>query len=176
MAKKNPVEVVPEVAELVEEEIEVAPEVVVLKEPAGPTAGRKALGGKEVIPFKWKLIGKSGDYTITLFKSVEREDSDGQLDRLRKEGYYTELQVVDVDTKVEQPKPPRSASKTTAGAKKGAPVPAPANRSSKAKSVVMVKFALSEKKAAEKKTVKSARPEKKKRSPAKPAKKATRKS
>ncbi|MEK6676880.1 MAG: hypothetical protein AABZ47_14650 [Planctomycetota bacterium] len=89
-------------------ELDVVPEIpeivpgIVSPEARGPTA-RKALGTKEVIPFQWKLIGKAEGLILTLFKSVAREDSDAQLDRVGKEGYYKELAVVDINAKPEKP-------------------------------------------------------------------------
>ncbi|MFH1110598.1 MAG: hypothetical protein V1790_15575 [Planctomycetota bacterium] len=112
---------------------------------AGPVPGKRALGVKEPIIFKWKLIGTSQNMTLTLFKSVEREEAEAQLDRLQKDGYYTELKILEAETKVEQPLPlkgakkpsPRtqpsgkSAEKTGPGAEGGrrtVPPPAPSTR------------------------------------------------
>ena len=67
----------------------------------GPVAGKRALGVKEPIIFKWKLIGTSHNTAMTLFKSVEREDVDAQFERTQREGYYTDLKILDVDAKVD---------------------------------------------------------------------------
>ncbi len=70
--------------------------------PAGPSA-RRSLGVKEPIIFKWKIIGLSEGMFLTLFKSVEREEVDSQLERLQKEGYYRDLRILEANEKVEQP-------------------------------------------------------------------------
>ena len=59
----------------------------------------------------WKLIGTSNNMTLTLFKAVEREDVDAQYERTRKEGYYTDLKIVDADAKVDQPSLPKGMKK-----------------------------------------------------------------
>ena len=127
------------VAELVE--LPAAPVVAVV----GPVPGKRALGVKEPIIFKWKLIGTSHNMALTLFKSVEREEAEAQLDRLQKDGYYTELKILEAEAKVEQPLPlkgvkkpsPRtepsgkSAEKTGPGAegrRRTVPPPAPSTR------------------------------------------------
>lgn len=103
-AKAKPVET-EEPVEVVEELEELPPEEgpATAERPAGPMA-RKPLGVKEVPQFKWKLIGRSAGLWLTLYKSVEQDDSQAQLERLRREGYYGELQVVDINAKVEQNK------------------------------------------------------------------------
>lgn len=109
-AKENE-EVVEPVEEV--EEIPVEPEAGV------PAPGvKRQLGVKEPIIFKWKILGASEGVILTLFKSVEREEADAQLERLGKEGYYKELRIVDVNEKVVQPKPPPPKP---AGAKPPAP-------------------------------------------------------
>ena len=95
------------VAELVE--LPVAPAVVAAV--VGPVPGKRALGVKEPIIFKWKLIGTSQNMALTLFKSVEREEAEAQLDRLQKDGYYTELKILEAEAKVEQPLPLKGAKK-----------------------------------------------------------------
>lgn len=93
-----------EVLEPVEEveEIVVEPEAV-----APPAPGvKRQLGVKEPIIFKWKILGASEGVILTLFKSVEREEADAQIERLGKEGYYKDLRIVDANEKVVQPKPP----------------------------------------------------------------------
>ena len=77
----------------------------------GPVPGKRALGTKEPIIFKWKLIGTSNNMTLTLFKSVEREDVEAQFERTQKEGYYTDLKILDVDAKVDHPVQPKGANK-----------------------------------------------------------------
>lgn len=89
---------------------------------AAPGVVRKPLGAKEVIPFKWKLVGRGGDLVVTLFKSVEREDVEAQFERLSREGYYADLQILDINAKVEQPKPTKSVARANKarGAEKSA--------------------------------------------------------
>jgi len=86
---------------------------------AGPAAGKRALGVKEPIIFKWKLIGTSHNMTLTLFKSVEREDADAQLERTQREGYYTDLKILDADAKVEQPVQPKGTKKASPRIERG---------------------------------------------------------
>ncbi len=74
--------------------------------PSAPV-GRKSLGTKEPIIFKWKIVGHSQGVAVTLFKSVEREDADAQLERLIRDGYYAHLEIMDADAKVIQPEPPK---------------------------------------------------------------------
>lgn len=80
--------------------------------------GRRAPGAKEPIPFQWKLIGRSHDLIVTLFKAIEREEVEAQQARVAKDGYYTGLQILDVNAVVAQPKPKRRRSATGADAKK----------------------------------------------------------
>jgi hypothetical protein len=108
------------------------------KKPA-PT-GRRPLGTKEVIPFEWKLIGVSQDTALILFKAVDRADVEAQYERVKREGYYTDLRIVDINEKVKQPKPPkpvkgtarRRARKTAGAAKKPATRAAKRKRTAKA--------------------------------------------
>jgi len=65
---------------------------------------RRQLGVKEPIIFKWKLLGSAGDVVLTLFKSTERDDVDAQFERVQREGYYKNLEVVEADAKVAQTK------------------------------------------------------------------------
>lgn len=92
---------------------------------AAPTNVRKPLGAKEVIPFAWKVIGLSGDMVLTLFKSIEREDSEVHLNRLDRDGAYANLRLVEADFKIVQPKSVKAAfaasekkAKSSASAKK----------------------------------------------------------
>ncbi|MCH7924509.1 MAG: hypothetical protein IIC51_03125 [Planctomycetes bacterium] len=87
---------------------------------------RKPLGTKEVIPFAWKVIGLSGEMVLTLFKSIEKEDSEAHLARLGKDGAYKNLRLVEADFKIVQPKSVRAVlaanvekAKTIATPKKG---------------------------------------------------------
>lgn len=76
---------------------------------AAPVAPvRKPLGTKEVIPFAWKVIGVSGEMVLTLFKSIEKEDSEAHLARLEKDGAYKNLRLVEADFKIVQPKSVRA--------------------------------------------------------------------
>lgn len=86
-------------------EIEV-PEIVGVVPAVNGTPVKKPLGVKEVIPFKWKLVGTAHHTTLTLFKAVEREDVEAQLERVQREGYYTDLRIFEKDAKVVQPKQP----------------------------------------------------------------------
>jgi len=94
---------------------------VVLAAPAvhGPVAGKRALGVKEPIIFKWKLIGTSHNATLTLFKSVEREDVDAQFERTQREGYYTDLKILEAEAKVDQPAQPKGTKKPSPRIERG---------------------------------------------------------
>jgi len=88
---------------------------VVIEAEETPTAPRKPpLGVKEVPAFKWKLVGTASYSTLTLFKAVEREDAEAQLERVLRDGYYQDLKIVDIDAKVQQPKQPASVRKQQA--------------------------------------------------------------
>ncbi len=86
---------------------------------------KKPLGVKEVIPFKWKLVGTVNHTTLTLFKAVEREDVEAQLERVGKEGYYTDLRILEKDAKVIQPKQPPKPPEPKAAKPTKAAAPAP---------------------------------------------------
>jgi len=117
-------------AALAEEEVEAIPEAAEVAGTDAPapaaTSGRKALGGKEAIPFRWKLVGFSEGYHLTLFKAVEQDDVVAQLDRVRREGYYTDLRIMNVDAKVEQSK----AAKAKLAAEQQKEVKPPSSRKS----------------------------------------------
>ncbi len=84
--------------------------------PGQPTTARRAPGQKEVIPFEWKVCGFAADgYTLTLFKSIEKADSEAQLERLKADGYYYGLELLRLD---EEPKAPPQARKSRADAEK----------------------------------------------------------
>ena len=74
--------------------------------PAQPTTAKRSIGAKEPIIFMWKLLGTSDGVILTLFKAVEREEIEAHLERVAKEGYYTDLRIVDANEKVVQTKPP----------------------------------------------------------------------
>lgn len=98
--------------EAVDDVLAVAPIVgVPASAPGGPVPGRKSLGVKEPIVFNWKIVGRSGHMNVTLFKSVEREEVEAQLERLTRDGYYTNLQILEAKAKVEQPPQPKEAKK-----------------------------------------------------------------
>lgn len=69
-----------------------------------PPVVKRPLGAKEIIPFEWKLLARSSGLVLTLFKAIEREDVEAQLERVRREGYYTNLRIVGADEKVKQAK------------------------------------------------------------------------
>ncbi len=56
------------------------------------TDGRRS-AIKEIIPMAWKLVGNSAGTPVTLLKSIEREEAESQLARLKQEGYYSNLQI-----------------------------------------------------------------------------------
>ena len=115
-APEEAVGAVPELAEPLE--------IPVAAAPASPP-GRRAPGTKEVIPFRWKLVGESCGVVLTLFKSIEREDTEAQCDRVRSEGYYTSLRIMDVNEKVAQPAPPEKPPKATPKTAKALVTPKP---------------------------------------------------
>ena len=69
-----------------------------------PPEDKGPLGAKEVLPVEWKLLARSSGLVLTLFKAIEREDVEAQLERVRREGYYTNLRIVGADEKVKQAK------------------------------------------------------------------------
>lgn len=81
-----------------------APEKKVEQQGVAPRPGprRGAPGAKEIPPFKWKLMGRSGDMYLTLFKAVEREEVEAQFERMSKDTYYRDLKILDADTVVPQ--------------------------------------------------------------------------
>ena len=95
------------------------------------TTGKRAPGTKEVIPFRWKLVGESPDAVLTLFKAVEVGEVEAQLERTRKDGYYKNLRVLDIDAQIRQP----VSAKTRQGARKS-PKTAAATKAKKAQKVV----------------------------------------
>ncbi|GEM_PF-3500277 len=126
---KNPVEpveaeelvVVDEPLELEDAPLADVPDAVLpIEGPVAVVPGKKPVGVKEIIPFAWKLVGQANGLYLTLFKSIEREDSDAQLERVQRDGYYTNLRVMPVNEKIEQPKPAKSAKKTDAAHSKEA--------------------------------------------------------
>jgi len=97
--------------------------------PAAPA--RRPLGTKEVIPFAWKVIGLSGEMVLTLFKSIEKEDSEAHLARLEKDGAYKNLRLVEADFKIVQPKSVRAV--LAANEKKAKTIAAPKKSKKKAR-------------------------------------------
>lgn len=93
--------------------------------PVGRPSGRRSIGAKEVIPFAWKLVGRSDGMTLTLFKAIERDEVEAQLERSVREGYYTDLKILPI-----APPPPPPVIAATAplsmpekSAPKGTPPP-----------------------------------------------------
>lgn len=106
--------------------------------PAPPA--KKALGGKEVPPFVWKVVGTSRGTVLVLFKSVERGDAEAQHARLTQDGYYTDLQILEINAKVVQPQPVKPSEPAEKSATKG-PKPKAAAGATKPKSTVKKKSA-----------------------------------
>lgn len=69
---------------------------------SAPVAPRRGPNVKEVIPFAWKLLGVSRGAVLTLFKSVEREETEAQMERVLRDGYYTNLRIVENDYRIKQ--------------------------------------------------------------------------
>lgn len=78
---------------------------------------RRAPGTKEIIPFRWKLLGESHGAILTLFKSVERSETEAQYQRAHDEGYYSGLRIVDIDEKTVQPPSAQRFPESTVAAK-----------------------------------------------------------
>ena len=134
-------------------------------------SGRKPLGAKEVIPFRWKLVGETPGAVLTLIKATEREEVDAHLERVQKEGYYKGLRVLDIDAKITQPKPPAPPKKASRRARR-TPKTAPkvtAKAGKKTKRTSKAASSSSRKPAAKKSHAKSApKTTKKKPAPSKP--------
>jgi len=109
-----------EVLDVVEVEAPDEPVVKTEKEAVAPVASKKPLGVKEVIPFRWKLVGTSGGLTLTLFKAVERADVEAQYERVCNEGYYKDARILEIDPKSIVP-----AAARTPPVKAAAPPPPP---------------------------------------------------
>jgi len=143
---------------------------------AAPTV-RRGMAAKEVIPFAWKLVGYSCGTAVTLFKAVERDDVEVQLLRVQRDGYYKDLKVLDVNTKVVQPATASVAHAKKAPVKKAAKPAAKKTiaKKSSAKKTVTKSTAKAAKKASARKpttpkkktTKKTAKVAKKKKRPAK---------
>jgi hypothetical protein len=90
----------PELDEPIAEEEEAPP----VADEAAPPSVKRSIGAKEPIIFKWKLLGTSDGVILTLFKAVEREEIEAHLERVTKEGIYTDLRIVEAGEKVVQTK------------------------------------------------------------------------
>jgi len=132
---------------------------------AGPVPGKRALGTKEPIIFKWKLIGTSNNATLTLFKAVEREDVDAQFERTQKEAYYTNLKILEADAKVEQPVQPKGTMKSAPRTERSSKAAVPAATRAVAKRIAKSPISPKRKATPSKSALKSeVKPSKKKRS------------
>ena len=129
--------------------------------PGGPVPGRKSLGVKEPIVFKWKIIGRSAGMNVTLFKAVEREEVEAQLERLTRDGYYTHLQILEASAKVEQP--PQPARKTAKPPEPPAKPKEKATSPSKAAAASAPKSAMAKKKSSPTQTSEKPKPKASKR-------------
>lgn len=115
IAPVEELEIDPEIEVEVVDDAAVEPGVgVPASAPGGPVPGRKSLGVKEPIVFKWKVVGRSDHMNVTLFKSVEREEAEAQLERLTRDGYYTHLSIMEASAKVDQPPQPKESKKSKA--------------------------------------------------------------
>lgn len=153
-AKKTPDE--PKDTASEDSSAKIAPASESVKPPPPAHPAKKPLGVKEVIPFEWKLVGVSANLMVTLFKATERAEVDAQCERLRKDGYYQDLQVLPLDENIAQPKAAKNAEITPKSPKpteKKSPAPA-----KKVKRPVAVTATM--KKAPEKKSEKQATPAK----------------
>lgn len=77
--------------------------------PGGPAAKaplavpQRSSSAKEVIPFEWKLIGESQGFALILFKAIERDEVEAQLERVQRDGYYGNLRIIGNTEQVKQP-------------------------------------------------------------------------
>jgi len=110
-----------EVEEPATEEVAVDAVPEVAETSAAPVPAKRPLGVKEPIEFKWKVIGRAAGMILTLFKAVERPDADAQFERLSREGYYKDLEVVESSMKIEQPPQPKLAGKKAPAKVEAAP-------------------------------------------------------
>lgn len=111
----------------------VEPEAAV--EEIGPVAAvvavKRSAGPKEPVPFEWKIVGESDGAIITLFKSVEREDADAQLERLQRDGYYQKIRILGAREVIKQPPSAKDAFTPTKSVKAPPPPPPKPKRSAK---------------------------------------------
>ena len=156
--------------------------------PAAPP--RRGPGTKDVPPFQWKLIGDCTGFSMTLFKSVEREEVEAQLERVRKENYYGNLRILDVNEKVRQSAAAKAAVRAAQrekkqrnsplmptakpAATKQAAAPAPKPKSAKKATAARPSRASGKKTTAAKKATKAKPKAKTKTSTKKPAEKTAR--
>lgn len=143
--------------------------------PAGRPSGRRSIGAKEVIPFAWKLVGRSDGMTLTLFKAIERDEVEAQLERSVREGYYTDLKILPIAPPPPPPIAPVAPPPPEKPAAKGAPPPkakAEAKPAARAESKPAKPAAPSKKEAAPGRRTKPAAVKPAKASVRKPAKKA----
>lgn len=75
------------------------PEAAKAVEPSKSHSGR-SLTPKEIPPFAWKLVGMSSGRLLTLVKSVEKEEVESHLQRLHREGFYTNLDILPIDPEI----------------------------------------------------------------------------
>jgi hypothetical protein len=108
---------------------EVVPGAPVIDAAPGPP--KRSVGPKELPPFEWKVIGESYGAIVTLYKSIEREDADAQLERLERDGYYAKLRIVEAKEVIKQPASARDTIIPPKSFKTPAPQPAAARRTSK---------------------------------------------
>ena len=149
--------------------VEAAEEVEEEKPRPQPSSAKKSPGTKEVIAFKWKLVGESYGVALTLFKAIERPDVEAQLTRVDREGYYKNLRILEADEKVKQPSGRDVRAMALAGAKTELKVEKKPRRAAKRKASASARpttTRLTPKKVKVAKTAKASKPAK----PAKPAK------
>ena len=123
------------------------------KTPGVAPATKKPLGTKEVIPFEWKLIGESEGMILTLFKAVDRAEVEAQMERVQREGYYTNLRILEADVPLKQPHPVEIPAKSAKPVNKSARAARPKRAAAKQGTA---------KSAAPKRSTKASRPSKSK--------------
>jgi type IV secretory pathway VirB10-like protein len=121
-----------------------------------PVAPRRRATKAEPIPLKWKVVGISGGFALTLLKTAEKSLAEGEMARLQQEGRYHKLGVYPIDAKISTPHPPKRMPEPPPRTKKKGAKPKPAAKAVPARKKASGKTAKAAAKPAAKKPAKTA--------------------